>query len=61
MEHEEIWEAITRIEGQLAKIRADLDDLRHNEVRNLKTEAWQFESKINDLERGLQSVERACR
>ena len=61
MEHEEIWEAITRLENQLAKMQADLDDLRHREVRNLKTETWQLESKVNDLERSLQTVERACR
>ena len=61
MEHEEIWEAITRIENQLAKIRADLNDLRHNEVRNLKTETWQLESKVSEIERSLQNVERLCR
>ena len=61
MEHEELWEAITRLEGQLAKIRADLDDLRYNEVRNLKLESWQLENKVSELERSLQSVERACR
>lgn len=61
VEHKELWDAITRLERQLAKIRADLDDLRHNEVRNLKQESWQLENKVSELERGLQSVERACR
>ena len=61
MEHEEIWEAITRLENQLAKICADLDDLRHNEVRNLKTETWQLENRVSGVERAVQSIERACR
>jgi len=61
MEHEELREAITRLENQLAKIRADLDNLRHNEVRNLKLESWQLENKVSNLERGLQSVECVCR
>lgn len=61
MEHEEIWEAIIRIENQLAKIRADLDDLRHREVRDLKTDFWQMENKVSGIERDLQNVERMCR
>lgn len=61
MEHEEIWETITRLESQLAKIRADLDDLRHREVRDLKTESWQLENRISGVESAVQSIERACR
>jgi predicted nucleic acid-binding Zn-ribbon protein len=60
MEHEELWEAITRIEGQLAKIHAGLDDL-HNDVHNFKLDFYRLENKVNDLERSLQTVERACR
>jgi len=60
MEHEEIWEAITRIEGQLAKIRADLDELHYSDVRH-DQQYWQLEDKVGGIERGLQSVERACR
>ena len=58
---EAIWEVVTRLEGQLANIRTDLDDLRHREVRNLRTETWQLESKISGIERDLQSVQRVCR
>jgi len=61
MEHEELWDAISRIEAQLTKIRTDLDDLRHNEVRNVKLESWQLESRVSAVERGLQNVERVCR
>ena len=61
MEHEELWDAISRIEAQLTKIRTDLDDLRHNEVRNVKLESWQLESRVSAVERGLQNVERMCR
>ena len=59
--HEEIWEAIPQLEGQLAKIRADLDDLRHREVQGIKMDFWQLESKVSEVERSLQSVERECR
>jgi len=61
MEHEELWDAISRIEAQLTKIRTDLDDLRHNEVRNVKLKSWQLESRVSAVERGLQNVERVCR
>jgi regulator of replication initiation timing len=61
MEHEELWDAVLRIESQLAKIQKDLDDLRHNEVRNVKLEAWQLENRVSAVEHGLQSVERVCR
>ena len=61
MEHEELWDAISRIEAQLTKIRTDLDNLRHNEVRNVKLESWQLESRVSAVERGLQNVERVCR
>ena len=58
--HEELWEAITRIENQLAKIRADLDNL-HNDAHNSTLDFCQFENKVSNLEHSLQSVERACR
>jgi regulator of replication initiation timing len=60
MEHEEIWEAIIRLEGQLAKIRADLDDV-YKEIHIFKTEYWQLEDKVGRIERSVQVVERACR
>jgi regulator of replication initiation timing len=60
MEHEELWEAITRLENQLAKIRADLDNL-HNDAHNSMLDFCQLENKVNGIEHSLQSVERACR
>ena len=56
-----VWAAITRLESQLGKIRADLDDLRHREVAGVKTDIWQIEANISKVESDLQSVERACR
>ena len=58
---ESIWAAIARLEEQLGKIRADLDDLRHREVAGVKTDIWQMEANISKVETDLQSVERACR
>ena len=60
MEHEEIWEAITRLESQLAKICADLDNL-HNDAHNSTLDFCQLESKVSGVERAVQSIERACR
>jgi len=58
---EAIWAAISRLENQLGKICADVDDLRHREVSGLKTDIWQIEANISKVESDLQSVERACR
>lgn len=58
--HEEIWEAITWIEKQLAKIRAELDSL-HEETSDLRLDLWKMDSRVDAVERGLQAVERACR
>ena len=58
---ESIWAAISRLEGQLAKIRVDLDDLRHREVTKVKTDIWQIEANISKVESDLHSVERSCR
>ena len=58
---EGIWAAIKRLENQLDKIRADLDDLRHREVSRLKTDIWQMEANISKVESDLHSMERTCR
>ena len=58
---EAIWSAISRLENQLGKIRADLDDLRHCEVARVKMDIWQMEANISKVESDLHSVERICR